>query len=154
MDQEVKGQDMNSNLEKNGDADRKVYEISNMSTILEPKSLWTKEQLAWHQMSLIRVGVKREVWIGVPSDILVPMRGIKFEVYLKEGDIHAFPAPSAIQEHREKKNPNDELLLVDVEIFQAQNLWIVSQWNDYNKCTNAPFVYYSTSPKYYELVED
>jgi hypothetical protein len=81
MDQEIEWQDMNFNLEKNQDAHQKVYETSNMSTILEPKSLWTKEQLAWHQMSLIRVGVKREVWIGVSSDILVPMTGIRSEVY-------------------------------------------------------------------------
>jgi len=89
----------------------------------------------------------------VPSDILVPMKGIRSEVYLREGDIHAFQTPFAIQEHQEKKNPNDELLLADPRNSSSPK-FVNSRWNDYNKCTNAPFVYQSTSPKYCELVED
>jgi len=48
------------------------------------------------------------------------VKGIRSEVYLKEGDIHVFQAPSVVQQHREKKNLKDKLLLATLEIFQAQ----------------------------------
>jgi len=42
-------------------------------------------------------------------------KGIKFEVYPKERDIHVFQAPFVVQEHWEKKNPRDKLQLVNLE---------------------------------------
>jgi hypothetical protein len=33
------------------------------------------------------------------------MKGIRFDAYPREGDIHAFQAPSIIQEHMEERNP-------------------------------------------------
>jgi hypothetical protein len=38
------------------------------------------------------------------------MKGIKFDVYPREGVIHAFQMPSIIQEHRKERNPRDKLL--------------------------------------------
>ncbi len=66
MDQEAKQQYMNSNLEENQDGNCKVYETLNMGTILEPISLWTKERPIAHRMSLVGVGVRKEIWIGGP----------------------------------------------------------------------------------------
>ncbi len=66
MDQEAKQQNMNSNLEKIPYVDQEVYETSNMGIILEPINLRTKEQPTKHQMSSVRVGVQREIWIGGP----------------------------------------------------------------------------------------
>ncbi len=91
-------------------------------------------------MSSIRVGGKREVWIGVQGEILVLVRGIRSEVYLREGDIYVIQAPFAIQAHQKKKNPKDKLLLADLRDSSSPK-FVNSQWNDYNKCTNAPFVY-------------
>jgi hypothetical protein len=42
MDQEANQQNMNSNLEKNWDANQEMYETPNMGMILEPISLRTK----------------------------------------------------------------------------------------------------------------
>jgi hypothetical protein len=53
---------MNSNLEKNQDVNQEVYETPIRGIVLEPKSLQTKEQLARQHVSLIDVGVKKEVW--------------------------------------------------------------------------------------------
>jgi hypothetical protein len=47
------------------------------------------------------------------------MKGIRFEVYPREGVFHASRAPSTIQEHGDKRNPRDELLLVDIEFFSS-----------------------------------
>ncbi len=55
-------QNMNSNLEKNRDVNQEVYETPSRGIVLEPKSLQTKDQLARHHVSLIDVGVKKEVW--------------------------------------------------------------------------------------------
>ncbi len=55
-------QNMNSNLEKNQDVNQEVYETPIRGIVLEPKSLQTKEQLARQHVSLIDVGVKKEVW--------------------------------------------------------------------------------------------
>ncbi len=68
------------------------------------------------------------------------MKGIRSEVSLREGDIHAFQAPSGVHEHREKKNPKDKLLLADPRNSSSPK-FVNSQWNDYNKYTNASFVY-------------
>ncbi len=43
MDQEARQKNMNSNMEENQDVNQKVYEMSNKGTILEPRSLQTKE---------------------------------------------------------------------------------------------------------------
>jgi hypothetical protein len=43
MDQKAKCQNMNSNFEENRDVDPKIYETPNKGTILEPRSLRTKE---------------------------------------------------------------------------------------------------------------
>jgi hypothetical protein len=61
-------------------------------------------------------------------------------VYPREGGIHVFQTPFTIQEHGEKINPRDELLLVDLgnsSILKPMDSWR----SDYNRCTNAPFVY-------------
>jgi len=67
-----------------------MYETLNKGTILEPKSLQTKEQLARYWVSLVEIGVIREVWIGGPQKHLgyrkqSPMKGIRFDVYPREG---------------------------------------------------------------------
>ncbi len=79
--------------------------------------------------------------------------GIKFEVYPKEGGIHVFQAPYVVEEHGEKRNPGDKLLLMNLGNYLSQKS-ITSWRSDYNRCINAPFVYQSTSPKYHELVEN
>ncbi len=86
---------MNSNLEQNWDVDQEVYETPNRGTILEPISLQKEERHVKHQVSLVGMGAKREVWIGGPHRHLGYKRqslilGIKLEVYLREGGIHAF----------------------------------------------------------------
>ncbi len=79
------------------------------------------------------------------------MKGIKFKVYLsEEGIIHVFQPPCIVQEHGEEINSRDKLLLANIINFS--NPKYVNNWqNDYNRHTNAPFVYKSTSPKYHEL---
>jgi hypothetical protein len=47
---------MNSNLEKNRNADQEMYETLNMGIILEPK------RPIGHWVSLIGVGVRKEMW--------------------------------------------------------------------------------------------
>jgi hypothetical protein len=51
------------------------------------------------------------------------LRGIGFKIYPREGGIHVLQTSFTIQEHGEKINPRDELLLVDtLEILQFENL--------------------------------
>ncbi len=103
--------------------------------------------------------MRKEVWMGVHKDILVtkgdfPMKGIKFKVYPKEeGIIHAFQAPYIIQEHGEEKNSKDELLLVDTKKISSLTC-VNSRQSDYNRHTNASFMYQSASLEYHELIED
>jgi hypothetical protein len=52
----------------------------------------------------------------------VLVKGIRSEVYLKEGNIHVFQAPFVVQQHREKKNPKDKLLLANPRNFSSSNL--------------------------------
>jgi hypothetical protein len=42
------------------------------------------------------------------------VKGIRSKIYPRERGIHAFQAPSTIQEHQEKKNLRDKLLLVGI----------------------------------------
>jgi hypothetical protein len=70
------------------------------------------------------MGTQKEVWIKGPQKrhgykVRSPMKGIKSEVYPRKGGIHVFQAPSTIQEHGNKRNPRDELLLVDLKILQV-----------------------------------
>ncbi len=48
------------------------------------------------------------------------MMGIKFEVYPKEGGIHVFQAPYVVEEHGEKRNPGDKLLLMNLGNYLSQ----------------------------------
>jgi hypothetical protein len=41
------------------------------------------------------------------------LRGIRFKVYPREGGIHVFQTPLIIQEHGEKINPRDKLILAN-----------------------------------------
>lgn len=89
--------------------------------------------------------MRKEVWIKVPHrhlgyKMLFLMKGIRFEVYPREKDIHTFQVPFDVQEHWEKKNPNDELLLADPRNFSSPK-FMNSQWIDHNRCRNLPFVY-------------
>jgi hypothetical protein len=59
MDQKTKWQNMNSNFEQNWNVKQKLYEFSNMGTILKPRSLRTKEWPTWHRVFLIKIGVKK-----------------------------------------------------------------------------------------------
>ncbi len=43
-----------------------MYETLNMGTILEPKSLQTKEQHARHWVFLVEVGARIKVWTWAP----------------------------------------------------------------------------------------
>ncbi len=61
MDQKVKCQNMNSNLKEIRDAKQEVYETPNKGIVLEPRSLWIKEWPIGHQVSLVRVGTKKNV---------------------------------------------------------------------------------------------
>ncbi len=149
---------MNSHLEENKDAYQEMYETPNKGTTLEPKSLQTK---AWHVgywVSPMEIGAIREVWIGGPQKHLsyrkrFPMKGIKFDVYPRKGGIHAFQAPSTIQEHGEERNPRDKLLLAN--LINSSNPKFMNSWHsDYNGCTNVPFVYQSTSLEYHEPIKD
>jgi hypothetical protein len=58
MDKKVRHQNMNSNR----DANQEVYETLNMGIILEPRSLQTITRPIRHQVSLIKIGVIKEVW--------------------------------------------------------------------------------------------
>jgi hypothetical protein len=42
------------------------------------------------------------------------MKEIQFDVYPREGVIHAFQMPSIIQEHPKERNPRDKLLMADL----------------------------------------
>jgi hypothetical protein len=74
------------------------------------------------------------------------VKGIRFEVYPIKGVIHVFQTPSIVQEHREKRNPRDKLLLVDLG-NSSNPKFVNNRMNDYNKCTNLPFVYQSKTWK-------
>ncbi len=50
MDQKTRWQNMNSNFEENQNVKQKLY---------EPRSLRTKEQPAWHWVSLIKIGARK-----------------------------------------------------------------------------------------------
>jgi hypothetical protein len=41
--------------------------------------------------------------------------GIRFEIYPREAGIHAFRALSSVQEHGDKRDPRDKLLLANLE---------------------------------------
>jgi hypothetical protein len=78
------------------------------------------------------MGVRREVWrcLGYRRQSLV--RGIRCEVYLREGRIHAFQAPSTVQEHGEERHPRDELLLANPK--NSSSLEFMNNYcSDYNK---------------------
>lgn len=72
---------------------------------------------------------------------------------LKRRGYACFSSTIVVREHPEKKNPKEELLLVDPRNSSSPK-FVNSQWNDYNKRTNASFVYQSTSLEYYEPIED
>jgi hypothetical protein len=42
------------------------------------------------------------------------MKGIRFDVYPREGVICAFQMPSIVQEHWKEKNPGDKLLIANL----------------------------------------
>jgi hypothetical protein len=67
--------------------------------------------------------------------------------------IHAFRALSTVQEHGDKRNPRDTLLLANLENSLGPEC--VNSWqSDYNGHTNVPFVYRLASPKYYEPIKE
>jgi hypothetical protein len=68
------------------------------------------------------------------------VKGIRFGVYPRERGIHTFQAPLIVQEHGDDRNPRDELLLADLGNSSNPES-MHSQWSDYNKHTNIPFVY-------------
>ncbi len=75
-------------------------------------------------------------------------------MYIQEkGVIHAFQTPFIVQEHWEEKNVRDKLLMRD-PINSSSPWYVNNQRSDYNRCTNLPFVYKSTLPKYHELIKD
>ncbi len=124
MDQKARCQNMNSNLAKNQDVDPKIYGMSNKGTILEPKSLWTKEWFARHQMFSIEVGVKREMYIrGLQKHPSYkrwsPMRGIRPKVYPRKGVIHVFQTPWIVQEIQ-----GTNCYWRTLEILQVKNLCV------------------------------
>ncbi len=93
-------------------------------------------------MFSIGIGVKIEVWRGDPQRCLsykrkYLMRGIRFEIYPIKGVIHAFQTPFVVQEHQEKKNPKDKLLLVDLG-NSSSSKYVNNRMSDYNKYTNLP----------------
>jgi hypothetical protein len=54
----------------------------------------------------IEIEAKREIYIRVPQrrpyyKRRFPMKGIRLDVYPREGVIHNFQAPSIVQKHRE-----------------------------------------------------
>ncbi len=51
-----------SDLEENWDVKQELYEMPNQGIVLEPRILWTKEQLVWHWVFSIGIGMKRKVW--------------------------------------------------------------------------------------------
>jgi hypothetical protein len=53
--------------------------------------------------------------------------------------------------HGEEKNPRDELLIANPK--NSSSLEFVNSQSDYNRHTNLPFVYQSTSLKYHEIVK-
>jgi hypothetical protein len=81
------------------------------------------------------------------------VRGIRSKIYPREKGIHVFQAPSIVQEHQKERNPRDKILLVDLRSSSSPE-FVHCQQNDYNRHTNVPFVYQSTSLKYYEPIED
>jgi hypothetical protein len=101
-------------------------------------------------VSLIEVGVKREVWTKDPQICLSYRRQsltrrIKSDVYLRKRVIHVFQLPL--------KNLKDHLLMVDPG--NSSNIdFVNSQRNDYSWHTNLPFVYQITSSKYHEPIKD
>jgi hypothetical protein len=86
------------------------------------------------------MGVQKEIWTRGPHKHLRYRRrslvtGIRWEVFSKKVGIHAFQAPSIVQEYWDERNPRDELLLANPENSSSLN-FLNSQWSDYNKCTN------------------
>jgi hypothetical protein len=57
---------MNSNLEKNWDVDQELYETLNRGIIFKPKNFQIEERPIEHHVFLVKIGAKREVWIGSP----------------------------------------------------------------------------------------
>jgi hypothetical protein len=51
-----------------------------------------------------------------------------------------FKAQIIVQEHQEEKNRGDELLLMNLRNSSSPK-FVNHQLSDYNRCTNAPFVY-------------
>ncbi len=79
---------------------------------------------------------------------MISNEGIKSKIYPRKGDIHVFQAPSIVQEHQEEINPRDEVLLVDPRKFSSSK-FMNNWWNDYNRCTNIPFIYKFKHDKVY-----
>jgi hypothetical protein len=48
------------------------------------------------------------------------MKEIRSEVCPREWGIHAFQAPSSLQEHGDEKNLKDKLLLADLKNFKSR----------------------------------
>jgi len=102
-------------------------------------------------MSLVRMGARQGPWKRFNSRRWFLIRGIWFKVYPKERSIHVFQAPLIVQEHGDDKNPKDELLLANLGNSSSPKS-MHSRWNDYNRCTNMPFVYQLALLEYHELI--
>jgi hypothetical protein len=79
-----------------------------MGIVLESRSLWTKQWFIGHQMSLVGVGAKKEMWIrglhkhhGYKMWYLV--RGIWPNVYPKEGVTPVFQAYLLFKNMKKRK---------------------------------------------------
>jgi hypothetical protein len=82
------------------------------------------------------------------------LRGIRCKIYPTEGGIHVFQTPFTIQEHGEKIDPKGQIAigrhLGNSSILKPMNCWKI----DYNRRTNAPFVYQLALLEYHKLVKD
>jgi hypothetical protein len=82
-----------------------MYETPNRGIVLEPKKLWIKEWPMWHQMSLIGVGAKREVWTKGPRirssyRMQSLVKRIRSDVYPRKGVIPIFQVSSRKEKSR------------------------------------------------------
>lgn len=148
---------MNFDLEKNQDTNREVYEMLNMGIVLKRESLQTKEWHARHQVSLVGMGSQRKYAQGVHRNVLVQNaiyseRDQVISVPKKRG-YPCFKHPLLFKNMGTRKIQGMNCYQADLgnsSSLESMN----SQWSDYNRRTNVPFVYQSTLPKYHELVRN
>ncbi len=77
---------------------------------------------------------------SIETSWLQKARGLGLNYTQEKGVSMLFKAQIIVQEHQEEKNRGDELLLMNLRNSSSPK-FVNHQLSDYNRCTNAPFVY-------------